>query len=155
MHQPVETPQRKSIEGKVADIRKWIAGLIVPQKTLGNFPVCPFASTAQFKIEECLSDDIVPCDEVQVVIFIMNNEYTIDQLQLKSHVLGTQYPDYIFLDDHKDEDSFIDDVKTNNGMYNLIIVQKKNELLAARKILHKTEYYTYWTEEFYNHIMKG
>lgn len=155
MQRPVETTQRNLIEGKVADIRKWISGLIVPQKTLGNFPVCPFASTAKFKIEECLSGDIVPYDEVQVVIFIMNDEYTIDQLQLKCHVLNAQYPDYIFLDDHKDEDSYIGDVKTNNGLYNLIIVQKKDELLEARKILHKTEYYTYWSEDFYNHIIKG
>lgn len=148
--------QGKSIEVKAeVNIRQWIARLIAPQKSLGNFPICPFASLAKFKIEECFDGDIVPFNEVQVVIFIMHDRLTIQDLQLKCTKLNTLYPEYIFLDDHKDEDSYIGDVKTNNGMYNLIIVQKKEELLSARKILHKTEYYKYWSEEFYNHIMKG
>ena len=69
--------------------------------------------------------------------------------------LNETYPDYVFLDDHKDDPSFINGVQTNNGKYNLIICQDKKKLLAARESLHTTKYYSYWDEEMYNKIVKG
>ena len=65
------------------------------------------------------------------------------------------YPDYIFLDDHKDDPSYINGIQSNYGIDNLILVQKKDKLLTARKNLKKTDYYTYWSEEFYKKIVEG
>jgi len=137
------------------DIRKWILNITQPQEKLGGLAICPFAATAKFHIEKRDLSDVTPYDGAQVAIFVVEDTLSISELVLKCETLNEKYLDYIFLDDHKDEDSFINGVQTNNGKYNLVIVQEKTELLKARKILHKTEYYTYWSEEFYNRIVKG
>ena len=136
-------------------IRQWILNISQPQEKLGKFAVCPFAATAKFHIEKRDLSDVGPCEGFQVTIFVVEDTLSLSDLVTKCAELNERYSDYIFLDDHKDEDSFINGVQTNNGKYNLILVQEKTELLRARKVLHKTEYYTYWTEEFYNRIVKG
>jgi len=137
------------------DIRKWILNITQPQEKLGGLAICPFAATAKFHIEKRDLSDVTPYDGAHVAIFVVEDTLSISELVLKCETLNGKYLDYIFLDDHKDENSFINGVQTNNGKYNLVIVQEKTELLKARKILHKTEYYTYWSEEFYNRIVKG
>lgn len=136
-------------------IRQWILSLSQAHERLGGFSICPFAATANFQIQEQFLSDIGPCEGVQVAIFVVEDSHSPSELIEHCERLNALYDDYIFLDDHKDEDSFINGVKTNNGKYNLVIVQEKTELLRARKVLHKTEYYTHWSEDFYNRIVKG
>ncbi len=136
-------------------IRQWILNISQPREKLGGFAVCPFAATAKFHIEESTLSDVGPCEASQVAIFVVEDHWSLEELTSRCEALSALYDDYIFLDDHKDENSFINGVQTNNGKYNLVIVQEKTELLRARKVLHKTEYYTYWSEEFYNRIVEG
>lgn len=137
------------------DIRQWILHISQPREKLGGFAVCPFAATAKFHIEKRDLSDVGPCEGSQVTIFVVEDTLSLSDMVTKCAELNEKYDDYIFLDDHKDEDSFINGVQTNNGKYNLVIVQEKTELIRARRILHKTEYYTYWSEEFYNRIVEG
>lgn len=136
-------------------IRQWILKISQPREELGKFAVCPFAATASFHIQEKALSDIEPCEGSQVAIFVVEDHWSLEELMSRCEELNALHDDYIFLDDHKDENSFINGVQTNNGKYNLVIVQEKTELLRARKILQKTEYYTYWSEEFYNRIVEG
>ena len=66
---------------------------------------------------------------------------------------NAEYEDYIFLDDHRDADTYIKDVKTGNGRYNLILCQSKAKLRRFREMLSKTDYYDYWDKSYLETIL--
>jgi hypothetical protein len=146
---------RSVIVDKVDEVRNWIAELIMPREELGNHSICPFAATSSFLIRETTIGGVSPISGVDVAIFIVEENVTIDHLIDRCRILNEMYPDYIFLDDHKDDPSYINGIQSNYGIDNLILVQKKDKLLTARKNLKKTDYYTYWSEEFYKKIVEG
>ena len=55
--------------------------------------------------------------------------------------------------DHPEDPGFIEDINTGNGKYIIYLIQNKNSLLAARKILLKTDYYDKWSAEYYERIV--
>ena len=67
--------------------------------------------------------------------------------------LNEKYLDLIFLPDHKNRDTYINGVKTNNGNHNIILCQPKKKLKDARAALKKTDYYTYWDKEYLKEIL--
>jgi len=141
--------------GKVAeDINEWIRGITRPQEALGGFPVCPYASKATYCVKECSLSDVGPVEGVDVAIFVVGDCEVSRMLQRCSE-LNMIHRDYIFLDDHSSEPSYINGVQTNCGKYNLILVQRRDELFEARDHLRKTEYYKFWSEEMYNRIVEG
>lgn len=146
---------RSVIVDKVGSVRNWIARLIMPREELGNHSICPFAAAATVAIEETMIGGVSPIDGVDVAIFIIQEDVTIEQLVNRCKTLNNMYSEYIFLDDHKDDPSYINGVQSNYGIDNLILVQKKDKLLTARRNLKKTDYYTYWSEEFYKKIVEG
>jgi len=145
---------RNVIVDKVSSIRNWIAKLIMPREELGNHSICPFAAASTVAIIETTLGGVAPLDGVDVAIFIVN-ECTLEDLQKRCKALNNVYPNYMFLDDHKDDPSYINGVQTNNGEHNLILAQKRDKLLKARENLHKTDYYKYWSEELYKNIVEG
>jgi hypothetical protein len=145
----------RGIVGKVVeDIEAWIKSITKAQDNLGGFPVCPYASKAIYCIKECTLSDVGPVEGVDVAIFVVGN-VALSQLLQRVDELNMIYHDYIFLDDHISEPSYINGIQTNCGKHNLILVQKRNSLLEARDQLKKTEYYKFWSEEMYNRIVKG
>jgi hypothetical protein len=154
--QPVETMLEKNIVDKVTkDIQDWILCLSKPKNELGKFAVCPYARFSKYQIEKRSISDLAPLAGVEVAIFVLEDSHTLEDLTEACRALNEVYSDYIFLDDHKDDDSFINGVQTNNGKYNLILCQSKEALLKARDTLHETKYYSYWDEKMYNRIVKG
>jgi hypothetical protein len=152
----VETMPVKSIVDKVTkDIQDWILSLTKPKRELGRFATCPYAMFAKYQIEKRLISDLQPLEGVEVAIFVLDDSHTLDELLERCRQLNEAYPDYIFLDDHKDDHTYINGVQTNNGKYNLILCQNKEKLLKARESLHTTRYYSFWTEEMYNKIVQG
>ena len=146
----------KNIVDKVTkDIQNWIIGLSKPKKELGNFAVCHYARFSDYRIQKRSISDLAPLEGVEVAIFVLEDSHTLEDLLEACRSLNEAYPDYVFLDDHKDDPSFINGIQTNNGKYNLIICQDKKKLLTARENLHTTKYYSYWDEEMYNRIVKG
>jgi hypothetical protein len=153
---PVETLPVKNIVDKVTkDIQDWILGLTKPKRELGRFATCPYAQFAKYQIESRSISDLAPIAGVEVAIFVLEDSLTLKDLTDACRTLNEDYPDYIFLDDHKDDPSFINGVQTNNGKYNLILCQNKERLSKARKSLHETKYYSYWEEAMYNRIVQG
>ena len=146
----------KNIVDKVTkDIQNWIIDLSKPRKELGKFAVCHYAQFAKYQIEKRSISDLAPPEGVEVAIFVLEDSHTLEDLVGRCRELNEAHPDYVFLDDHKDDPSFINGIQTNNGKYNLIICQDKKKLLTARENLHTTKYYSYWDEEMYNRIVKG
>lgn len=138
---------------KEAYIRKWIEEISKNKPELGGFDVCPYASISKTLIVETSIDDIVPESGYDVIIFIIEDFWRPDQvIKWVSHY-NEKFQYYKFFEDLSSRDTFISGVKTNNEKYNLILCQSKKKLKAIRKKLSKTEYYTYWTEEYLKEVV--
>jgi len=138
---------------KEAYIYEWAAEVAKQREELGGFSVCPYASTSKNKIIECPIDDIVPESGYDVIIFIVDDFWNINQVKKWVEVYNKKYTYYKFFEDCASQPTFINEVQTNNKKYNLILCQSKKKLSAIRKKLAETEYYTYWNEDYLKQIL--
>ena len=156
--------QRRGIVDKAAEVREWIKEISMKRGELGGHAICPYAFSATVKIVEralkqlTLKAEFVKFIEIEkhdVAIFILEDDITAASMLQAISELSMMFRDYIFLDDHKSEPTFINGVQSNFGKYNLLIVQKRDKLLQARENLAGTNYYSFWTEEMYERIVNG
>lgn len=138
---------------KEAYIKEWIAEISKEREELGGFSVCPYASKSRSLIVETPIDDIVPEPGHDVIIFIVEDFWRLDRVQKWVEYYNEKYPYYSFFEDCASKETFINGVPTNNRKYNLILCQSKIKLSKIRKELSKTEYYTYWTEDYLKEIL--
>jgi hypothetical protein len=150
--QPVEMEEKKPLAGKVEYIEKWIEKVSQGHPELGGFSICPFAKKSQYKIIECLIEDITPFDGYDVVIYIID-ESNLDLIKNWCEEYNKKYENWLFFEDCASYDTFINGIQTNNGKYNLILGQPKDKLMKFRDILKKTEYYSYWSDDYYDEIV--
>ena len=139
---------------KVSEVREWIKYISEKRGELGGFAICPYAFSASVHIEEIALSDVTLIEGFDVVIFIVGN-CNIATMMSTVDRLNMIHSDYMWLDDHKDEPTFINGVQSNFGKDNLILCQKRDKLLEAREQLHKTDYYSHWHEEMYKRIING
>lgn len=140
---------------KVSKVKEWIKNISVKREELGGFSICPYAFSASVHIEERALSEVTLIEGFDVVIYIIEESISVASMLQRVAELNMLYPDYMFLDDHKEESTYLNGVKSNYGEDNLILCQKRNKLLQAREVLSQTEYYNYWTTEMYNRIVKG
>jgi hypothetical protein len=155
MPQHRETTQRNVIVDKVNEVHLWIQKLTEAHEALGNYSICPYAGTAEYSIIQCNLKDICIDDTKTVQIFIVEDDCSIASMMDYRNILNRMYKNYMFLDDHRDEPTYIQGIQSNFGKGNLLICQRRDELLKARNTLHKTEYYSYWSQEMYGRIING
>lgn len=150
-----ETKQGKNTVDKVSEVREWIKYISEKRGELGGHSICPYAFSASVHIEERALKDVTLIEAgADVVIFIVE-DCSVASMMVTVDILNMTYRDYMWLDDHKDEPTFINGVQSNFGKHNLILCQKRDKLQQARENLSKTDYYKYWSEELYNRIVKG
>ena len=135
-------------------IRRWIRDLSKVRPELGNFSLCPFASTANFLIVEQKLDEIVPSSDYDVTIYVVEDHHDPDYLYTAVDNYNLKYKDYKFLADHRNADTFINKVQSNNGKYNLVLVQPRKDLLEARLKLTKTNYYDNYDEDYLKEVLE-
>jgi hypothetical protein len=138
---------------KEAYIHEWIKELSKPNDTLDGFSVCPYASGSKTLIVETTIDDIVPHSGYDVIVFIVEDFWRPDQVEKWVKVYNEKFQYYKFFEDLSSRDTFIGGVKTNNKKFNLILCQSKKKLSSIRKKLAKTDYYSFWTEEYLEQIL--
>lgn len=138
---------------KEKHIRDWIIEVSKKRPELGHFAICPFASSANFKIVECNIDDVEPIDGADVVIFIVEDNLTLDDINQWVDIYCKIYKHWDFFEDCGSYETFISGVQTNNGRYNLILAQPKEKLKEFRKKLAQTDYYRYWSDEYLREIL--
>ena len=139
----------------IEDLENWILNVQKFHPDLKGHSICPFAKANTYKIIKCSINDIKPLDEeFGVVIFVVEDDLNLDYGYQKIKELNQTYPKYKFFDDFRDEPSFIHDVQTNNGMYNLILYQNSEFLSKMRRILAKTKYYDLWDDEYLKKILE-
>lgn len=137
------------------DLKSWISEVIKPNPDLSGFSICPFAKNNTYKIVETSIHDIKPLDEeFGVVIFVVEDDLDLAFARLKIQELNEKYPRYRFFDDFRDEPSYIQQIQTNNGKYNLILYQDLVFLRKMRQILAKTGYYSHWDDDYLRQILE-
>lgn len=147
--------EKSSIAAKVVEhIKKWIESVSQAHSELGGFSICPFARKAKYKIVFCSVNSIEPEDSYDVIIYVIEEE-KLEVIQEWVKKYNQKYSQWLFFEDCASYDTFINGIQTNNGKYNLILGQPKEKLKKFREILKKTDYYSYWSKEYYNEIMNS
>jgi len=141
-------------EKKSRYILHWIGQLSKIRPELGNFALCPYASKAKFEIVEEKLSQIVPRDDYEVIIYVVEDDITADFLYDAVDDYNRNYPDYKFIADHGKTKTYIQGIQTSNGKYNLVLCQSRKELTEARKNLAKTNYYDYWDENYLKEVLE-
>lgn len=134
-------------------LNSWIKHLSSPRPELGGFSICPFAKNSQFEVIETNGDIQIPDKEFSLIIFKLPDYYTIEQLDELAKKHNKLYPKLIFLPDHKDRETYISGVKTNNSKYNLLLCQPRADLESARAKLKNTNYYSFWNKDYLDEIL--
>ena len=135
-------------------ILHWIAQLSKVRPELGNFSICPYASGANFSIQEQKLSQIRPNSDFDVIIYIVEEDISADFLYDAVDDYNRNYEDYKFIADHRNSNTFINGVQTNNGKYNLVLCQPREELTEARKKLAKTDYYDHWDKKYLEEVLE-
>ena len=135
-------------------ILHWIKQISKIRPELGNFSICPYASGANFSIQEQKLSRIVPNSDFDVVIYIVEDNITANFLYDAVDDYNSNYPDYKFIADHGKTKTYIQGIQTSNGKYNLVLCQSRKELTEARKKLAKTDYYSYWDKDYLEEVLE-
>ena len=96
-------------------ILHWIRQISKIRPELGNFSICPYASGANFSIQEQKLSEIVPNSDFDVIIHIVENDIDASSLYDAVDDYNRNYPDYKFIADHGKTKTYIQGIRTNNG----------------------------------------
>ena len=135
-------------------ILHWIQEISKIRPELGNFSICPYASGANFSIQEQKLSQIAPNDDFDVIIYVVEDNLEAQFLYDTVDDYNRIYPDYKFISDHGKTKTYIQGIQTSNGKYNLVLCQSRNELTEARKKLAKTNYYDYWEKNYLKEVLE-
>ena len=141
-------------ESKYNYILSWIQKISKIRPELGNFSICPYASGANFCIQVRKLNKIVPNSDYDVIINIVEDDIDANFLYGSVDDYNRKYPDYKFIADHGRTNTYIQGIQTNNGKYNLVLCQSRNELTEAREKLAKTNYYDYWDKNYLEEVLE-
>lgn len=144
-------------------MKDWILNdLSSPIAMLNGFSKCPYAKTAFLDNKVKFFDDtdlnkVIKewNDEVIEVAVINLGDISSYEISLKTELLNRIYMplDFIFLDDHVENEERMSDIVFNNGKYNVLFLQRKSKLDLATKKLEKLGYYQNWTKEYYDEVV--
>ena len=135
-------------------ILHWISQISKIRPELGNFSICPYASGANFNIQEDQLLEIVPNSDYDVIIHIVEDDIDADFLYEAVDDYNLIYPEYKFIADHGKTKTYIQGIQTSNGKYNLVLCQPRKELSEARKKLAKTDYYNHWDKNYLKEVLE-
>ena len=132
-------------------IREWCfwlsSGILGDEK----LPLCPWAKKSILEgsvdfWEEENPMDLVPLPEDIKVRLIHLPGKSLEDLIIIRDLCNSKFEDFIFLDSHPDDTELIGGIKSVSYLP-LILIQRRKEIIKARKFLKKGEYYNYWNPE--------
>jgi hypothetical protein len=135
------------------DVVEWMAKIVKPQKGFNGVAICPYAKNASWSIVECegMNIDVDQCQQ-EVTIFVLPKKISKSRLETYASKLKKQYPEFVFLPDHRQAKTKMKNITTSNGKHNLLLVQQRKKLNDARKNLDKGSYYNNMTVEYKNKL---
>lgn len=137
-------------------ILNWIERVSILRSELNGFSICPYAKSGSYEIVECSvwNYEMFGLDEEDVRIMIIEDHLSLKEVQRWVNVYNQFYDKWSYFEDCKSYDTFINEIQTNNGKYNLILGQPKEKLKKAREALAKTSYYSLWKEDYLKEILQ-
>lgn len=155
-----------------SDIRDWIVErLSVSLPNFNNLPACPFAKQA-------LTDQkikIVSVSNNNEFVEIMNQYATVWPKNIEVLIIGCvpelitskdlssivedanmtflQDNGLLALEDHPDDPEYAAGYYVNQGNWALVLLQSKEKIVSARKILESRGYYKNWDQEYYKEVV--
>ena len=137
------------------DLIEWITALGVKHQELGGFAICPFIRRVPESRFIPFTDRVIPPDHINfdIIIYHVPDEFSEQRMEEICNDYNRAYPHLIFLADHKDRNTKINGIQSNNGKHNFILCQPKERLRAARKALSKTNYYKYWENDYLKEVL--
>ena len=134
-------------------IAEWLQKVKKPRQELDGKSVCPFARMPSVIVVDKLTIDKVEPLGKQLTMYVENTPVsTFEEINNVCLKLNKKHKKFIFLPDHPEKKNYINGVETGNGHLPVIIVQTKIELLTARKVLEKTDYYDKWDKDYLEEI---
>jgi hypothetical protein len=134
-------------------IANWLKTVKTPRDELDGKSICPFAKMPGIIVVEKLSTKSIEPLGTQITMYVEKTiNSTFEEIDAVCRKLNKKHKKYIFLPDHPTKKNFINGVETGNGQLPVIIVQTKKELLTARSLLEKTNYYDKWNKEYLEEI---
>ena len=147
-------------------MRDWILkDLSYPVALLNNLPKCPYAKQALLEKKILFFSDVTDINiQLENCISVWNDNYTdvalfnlglisVENLELLAVNFNKKHKEFLVLDDHIEVEEKIGDVNFSNGRYNILLCQKRNKVVTARKILLKKGYYMNWPKEYYDSVV--
>ena len=147
-------------------IKDYIEYISLNRKELGGHAICPYAKTFINKIKiiesknfmkdafECIQNKKHP-----MLYLIYGNSKQFDKKWLEefceNHQEFAKINDLWLIWDHPDQINKINNIHTNNKEYAILLIQGLTELKKYSNKLHKTNYYTFWDEKYYQQIVKN
>ena len=135
-------------------IFEWIQEVSKVRSELKGFAICPFAAKSNYKILKCSAEEIAPIEGLDVIIYIVEDHYNLEEIQNWVEHHNSKHPGWKFFEDCGSYDTYINGIKTNNGKYNLILGQPQKKLRNFREILAKTSYYDLWEDDYLREILE-
>lgn len=135
-------------------ILSWISEVSKVRPELCGFAVCPYARLALYEVIEVDIDKIEPVPGYDVIIYVVSDNLSLSEIEEWVQFYDKKYPEWRFFEDCASYDTYINEIKTNNGKYNLILGQPKEKLRRFREKLAKTGYYDLWDKEYLQEILK-
>ena len=134
-------------------VKNWLLQVQKPRQELNGKSVCPFARMPTVVVVDKLSiDNVKPVSHALSIYVEDSINSSFDDINNICMQLKETHDNCVFLPDHPHKKNYINGVETGNGHLPLIIVQNKKELLSARRILEKTDYYDKWDKDYLDEI---
>jgi hypothetical protein len=135
-------------------ILQWIERISELRPELSEFSVCPYARLALYDVVEVNVGKIEPVTGYDVIIYVVEDDLSPSELDTWVEYYDKKYKNWTFFKDCAAYSTFIGEIQTNNGKYNLILAQEKEKLRKIREKLSKTGYYDHWSKEYLKEILK-
>ena len=147
-------------------IKDYIDYISLKRKELGGHAICPFAKPFLDKIKiieskdfwvdaiDCMSNKSHP---MLYLIYGCKNKYDKDWLEwfCETHEEYSTNKDLWLIWDHPNQVNKINGITTNNDKYAILFIQPLSELKKYSLKLEKTNYYSFWNQEYYRKIVES
>ncbi len=126
----------------------WLSSGILGEEKL---PLCPWAkgSILEGSVDFWEKEnpmDLVPLPENIKVRIVHFPGISLEDLIRIRDLCNSELSDFIFLDSHPDDTELIGGIKSVTSLP-LILIQRRKEIIKARKFLKNGKYYSYWNPE--------
>ena len=137
-----------TIPDEIKEWAFWLSSGILGEEKL---PLCPWAkkSILEGSVEFWVNEspmDLIPFPEgIKIRIVHLPDKSSEDLIEIRD-LCNSSGGEFIFLESHPEDPELIGGIRSVSNLP-LIIIQRREELLEARKILAKGNYYQYWDPE--------